>query len=159
MENKKYQIFISSTYRDLEKAREKVIETILGLYHFPIGMEMFSADDDEQWDIIQATIDVSDYYVVIIGHRYGSTTSDGIGFTEKEYDYAKQKGIPILAFIRDRNVPITNDERETSEEANKKLTAFIEKAQSNKMCDYWKNIDELTTKVAIALPKTFGRKP
>lgn len=159
MENKKYQIFVSSTYKDLIEARDKVMETILNLYHFPVGMEMFSADDSEQWEIIKDSIDVSDYYVVIIGHRYGSMTSDGIGYTEKEYDYAKEKGIPILAFIRDRNASTKPDERETSQEANAKLEAFIEKASSNKMCDYWNSIEDLSVKIAIALPKTFSRKP
>ena len=99
MENKKYQIFISSTYTDLIDARAKAMETILNIYHFPVGMEMFSAGDDEQWEIIKDTINVSNYYILIIGHRYGSTTDDGMGYTEKEYDYAKAKGIPILAFI------------------------------------------------------------
>ncbi|WP_096156198.1 DUF4062 domain-containing protein [Bacillus sp. FJAT-45066] len=78
MEHKKYQIFISSTYTDLIEARSKVIESILGMYHFPIGMEMFSAADDDQWTVIQSTIDMSDYYVLILGHRYGSVTDEGI---------------------------------------------------------------------------------
>ncbi|ECZ7129828.1 TPA: DUF4062 domain-containing protein, partial [Salmonella enterica subsp. enterica serovar Virchow] len=78
MENKKYQVFVSSTYVDLIDARKKIIETVLSLYHFPVGMEMFSADDSEQWDIIKETIDASDYYVIIIGHKYGSVSKDGI---------------------------------------------------------------------------------
>lgn len=40
---KKYQIFISSTYRDLKSARLKVRDAILSMYHFPVGMEMFGA--------------------------------------------------------------------------------------------------------------------
>ena len=55
MLNKKYQIFISSTFMDLEEERKAVQETILSMYQFPIGMEMFSADDEEQWEIIQET--------------------------------------------------------------------------------------------------------
>ncbi len=159
MEDKKYQIFISSTYRDLFKARESVIETILGLYHFPVGMEMFSADDDEQWEVIKETINYSDYYILLLGHRYGSETSDGISFTEKEYDYATAQGIPVMAFIRERNVPTTPDERDDDPEKLRKLTDFIQKATTNKMCDFWENEDGLATKVAIALPKAFRRKP
>jgi len=74
---KKYQIFISSTYIDLIEERQKVQDAILSLYHFPIGMEMFSAADEEQWKIIQETIDSSDYYILIIGHRYGSIIEEG----------------------------------------------------------------------------------
>jgi hypothetical protein len=159
MQDKKYQIFVSSTYQDLVEARDKIIETVLSLYHFPVGMEMFSADDSEQWEIVQETINVSDYYVIIIGHRYGSVTAEGISFTEKEYDYAKEKGLPILAFIRNRNVPTQPQERESTPEAARQLDAFIEKATSSKMCDFWDNIDDLATKVAIALPKIFRRNP
>lgn len=39
--NKKFQIFISSTYEDLIEERSKVVATILKSNHFPIGMEMF----------------------------------------------------------------------------------------------------------------------
>ena len=108
---KKYQIFISSTYVDLKDVREKVRDAILSIYHFPVGMELFGAADEEQWEIIQETIDSSDYYVLIIGQRYGSIISSGsdagISYTEKEFRYARQKGIPILAFIIKDNVDIT----------------------------------------------------
>lgn len=102
--DKKYQVFISSTYLDLIPEREKARDVILSMYHFPIGMEMFSAADEEQWEIIKETIDSSDYYVLIIGKRYGSTIPNdkpdaGISYTEKEYRYALSQGIPILTFI------------------------------------------------------------
>jgi cell division septum initiation protein DivIVA len=155
----KYQIFISSTYTDLISVRQKVRDTILSLYHFPVGMEMFSADDDEQWDVIKETIDSSDYYVLILGHRYGSETSEGISFTEKEYNYAKSKELPVLAFIRDRDVAVKSNERDDDPEKIKKLSQFIQKAQSNKMCDFWITPEELTTKVSIALHKMFKKKP
>ena len=44
---KKYQIFISSTFKDLQKARLKVRDAILSMYHFPVGMEMFGALDED----------------------------------------------------------------------------------------------------------------
>jgi len=136
VEEIKYQVFISSTYNDLIKAREKIIETILRLYHFPVGMEMFSADDDEQWDVIKDTIDISDYYIIIIGHRYGSETSEGISYTEKEYDYAKKKNIPILAFIQRREVATKPDEREDDPSKMKKLNALLRKQQKAKCVNF-----------------------
>ena len=74
---KKYQIFISSTYIDLKEPRVKVRDAILTMMHFPVGMEMFNAADEEQWEIIQETIDSSDYYVLILGQRYGSEIEEG----------------------------------------------------------------------------------
>lgn len=159
MIDKKYQIFVSSTYSDLVEAREKVIKTILGLINFPIGMEMFSADDDEQWTVIEETIKQSDYYIVIIGHRYGSEAKDGVSYTEKEYDYAKSLNIPVMAFIRERDVATTPHERDDDSNKIEKLNRFIDKAKGNKLCDFWSNPDELTTKVTVALFKAFQRHP
>lgn len=154
---KKYQIFISSTYLDLKEAREKVTKVILDLYHLPVGMEMFSADDDEQWKIITDAIDVSDYYILILGHRYGSLTNNGISYTEKEFNYAKSKGIPILTFVRERDVPTIASEREDNPELIKKLAKFIDKATKNRMGNFWKDISELEKQIAVALPKSFAR--
>ena len=62
-------------------------------------MQMFPASNDDQWTLIRQVIDDCDYYIVIIGGRYGSTDADGLSFTEKEYDYAVSKGIPVLGFV------------------------------------------------------------
>lgn len=159
MDEKKYQVFISSTYTDLISARAKVSEQILTMYHFPIGMEMFSAGNDDQWTVITNTIDKSDYYVIILGNRYGSLAEDGVSYTEKEYDYAKSNGIPIMAFIKDRNIPTAPSERESDLEIIKKLDNFIEKAKQNKMCNFWKNEDELSAQVTAALYKAFYSTP
>ena len=104
MPNAKYQIFISSTYQDLKEERDQVIKACLEMGHIPVGMEMFNAADEEQWKIITRHIDESDYYVVIVAQRYGSTV-DGISYTEKEYDYAVQQGVPALGFIINDSAP------------------------------------------------------
>lgn len=157
VQNKKFQIFISSTYKDLIDAREQVISTILSMYHFPVGMEMFSADDDEQWKIIQDTMKDSDYYILIIGHRYGSVTKEGISYTEKEYEYAKSLGIPIMSFVRNREVATTPDEREDNQSKKKKLDKFINKVTEGKMCEFWEKPEDLINKITIALVKSFSR--
>lgn len=157
---KKYQIFISSTYIDLIEERQKVQDAILSLYHFPIGMEMFSAADEEQWKIIQETIDSSDYYILIIGHRYGSIIEEGsdagISYTQKEFRYAKSKGIPILAFFADRSVPIDSKYLE-SDAAREKLDDFKDEVSHKRHIRTWYNSDDLKAKVLSALHMQFQR--
>lgn len=157
MLNKKYQIFISSTFKDLEEERKVVQETILSMYQFPIGMEMFSADDEEQWEIIQETIDSSDYYILIMGYRYGSITSEGISYTEKEYKYAKMKNIPILVFVREDNVPVTQDKIEDNEESKQKLKLFKADAMTGRIIKKWSNKEDLAKEVSLALQKQISR--
>ncbi|MHA0857385.1 DUF4062 domain-containing protein [Paenibacillus sp. CMAA1364] len=156
---KKYQIFISSTFTDLIDARSKVTKVILSMQHFPVGMEMFSAADDDQWTVIKKTIDISDYYVLILAHRYGSITNEGISYTEKEYDYARKIGLPILAFIMNRNASTTPSERESDPILQDKLETFVKKAMDSKMCGFWDSDEELASKVSVALVKEFNNNP
>lgn len=158
---KKYQIFISSTYEDLKEERKKVQDTILEMYQFPIGMEMFSAADEEQWEIIKETIDSSDYYVLIIGHRYGSIIEDGedagISYTEKEFRYAVAQKIPILAFIIDNKVPIIPNKMEDNGEKKKKLELFISEVMTGRTVQWWTSQEDLASKVMNSLNKQFNR--
>jgi hypothetical protein len=45
---KKYQVFVSSTYRDLSEERQEVMQALLELDCIPVGMELFPATDDDQ---------------------------------------------------------------------------------------------------------------
>lgn len=159
--DKKYQIFISSTYRDLIPERNKVRDTILSMYQFPIGMEMFSAANEDQWEIIKETIDSSDYYVLIIGKRYGTMIEDGpekgISYTEKEYQYAKSIGVPILAYIKKESV-ITADNADEDPEKLKKLKAFISDVTTGREVKWFESVDQLANEVTLSLHKEMGRK-
>lgn len=158
---KKYQIFISSTYEDLKEERKKVQDTILSMYQFPIGMEMFSAADEDQWEIIRETIDSSDYYVLIIGHRYGSVIEKGeyagISYTHREFRYALEQKIPVLAFLIDDCVAVTPKKMEQDADRKKKLERFKDEVKSGRMVQWWTSKDDLANKVSIALSKQINR--
>lgn len=158
---KKYQIFISSTYEDLKAVRAKAIHTILSMNQFPAGMELFSAADEEQWQIIKETIDSSDYYVLIVGRKYGSIINEGsdkgISYTEKEFNYAVKKGIPILAFIMDRNAALDGSKIETDPSKLARLNAFLEKVKNGRMVKFWKNEDEFSAQLSQSLYKSMMR--
>jgi histidinol phosphatase-like PHP family hydrolase len=96
---KKFQVFVSSTYEDLVEERQDALKSILDLGHIPAGMEGFFAADQEQFEYIKKIIDECDYYVLIIAGRYGSVDETELSYTEKEYDYAVSKGVTVLAFI------------------------------------------------------------
>lgn len=44
---KRYQVFISSTFEDLKEERKAIIETLLNAKYIPAGMEMFLASNEE----------------------------------------------------------------------------------------------------------------
>lgn len=155
--DKKYTIFVSSTQSDLRDERDAVAKAILELGHIPVGMEMFSAADEQQWQLIRRQIDESDYYVVIVAHRYGSLAGN-ISYTEREYDYAVQKGIPVLGFIIEDNANWPVDRVDQDAVARDRLNAFKAKVK-NRMVSFWTNADQLNTKVLTALSKQFVLTP
>ena len=160
---KKYQFFISSTYEDLKEERNKAIQAILTMNQFPIGMEMFSAANDDQWKIIKEAIDSSDFYILIIGNRYGSIEdTTGISYTEKEFDYAVEKKIPVLAFIVDNSMSMIPDRFDSDPQKIAKLNAFKEKVkQSGRYVKFWKNVDNLETLISQSISKAVlrGNRP
>lgn len=157
MNSTKYQVFISSTYSDLTEERESIIKAILEMYHIPIGMEMFSAEDEDQWEIIRRTIEVSDYYILVLGLRYGSKTSDDISFTQKEYEYALEKKIPILAFVMDDMVSLPKDRRDDDLSEINNFRKLVLK--NSKMAQFWETKDQLIRNVSISLMKQIMQKP
>src|SRR5258705_11287944 len=97
--DKVYQVFVSSTYEDLKGERQDVTNSLAKAGYIAAGMELFPATDQQQLEYIQRVIGRSDYYVVIVGGRYGSLAENGLSYTENEFDYARSRGIPVLAFL------------------------------------------------------------
>jgi len=154
---KKYQIFVSSTYEDLQDERDLVIKAILEMGHIPVGMEMFSAGDEQQWKLIQTQINDCDYYVIISAFKYGSLDGD-IGYTEKEYEYAVQIGVPVLGFLIDEGVDWPANKIEKNALKVEKLELFKNKIRS-KIVSFWKDKNDLYGKVSISLMKQFNTNP
>lgn len=157
--DKKYTVFISSTYEDLKDERSKVIDALLKMDCFPVGMEYFNAADESQWEVIKSLILECDYYVLIIAGRYGSIESEsGKSYTQKEYEFAIENNIPIISFLHGdiENLPACNVEKEGI--AKEKLNEF-RKVASKKLCRFWKNTEELTSNVILSLTNLKKTKP
>lgn len=157
--DKRYQVFISSTFADLKEERKGIMQAIIELDCFPAGMEMFPATDSEQFEYIKTIIDESDYYVLIVAGRYGSVAEDGVSYTEKEFDYAKKKGIPILAFVKKDIENITVKKTDQDLEKQEKLELFRNKALDGRMANFWDTADELKYKIHSSLSKQFKTHP
>lgn len=154
MNNKKYQVFISSTYADLIEERKKILDILFMADCIPAGMEAFVAADTEQFEVIKKVIDLCDYYVLIIGKRYGSIHPDtGKSYTEMEYDYAIEQGIPVLVFAIDDNIKLAPDKIETDEDKIEKLRKFRTRAMTNRLASIWGSTEDLTGKLAISIMK------
>ena len=132
---RKFSIFISSTYEDLKKERQALIGVALENNFIPVGMEQFHAAPTSQWNVITKMIDECDFYLLIIGGRYGSIDEEtGISYTEKEYNYAKTKKLPVLVLIKESSA-ITESEQDTGDDRYvkmQKLDEFRKRVKNDK---------------------------
>lgn len=156
--DKRYQVFVSSTFRDLELERQEVMQALLELDCIPSGMELFPAANETQWDLIKKVIDDCDYYVLIIAGRYGSLGTDGIGYTEMEYRYALSVGKPTIAFLHRNPGKIISENCESSREGKEQLAAFRASVEK-KLCKQWDSAQELGSVVSRSLIQLIKSTP
>ncbi|MBK6942941.1 MAG: DUF4062 domain-containing protein [Planctomycetes bacterium] len=156
--DRRFQVFVSSTFRDLQDERQQVMQALLELDCMPSGMELFPASDESKWTLITRVIDDCDYYLVIIGGRYGSVDADGISFTEREYDYAVKAKIPVLAFLHNDPDAIPAGRSELDRAAREKLDAFRAKAET-RICKHWRTPEELGGVVSRSLIQMIKLQP
>ncbi|MDF2392888.1 DUF4062 domain-containing protein [Aeromonas sp. 2MA4] len=158
--NKRYQVFVSSTFTDLKDERSAVIQTLMKMDCIPAGMELFPAMDEEQFEFIKKVIDDCDYYLLILGARYGSISQDdGLSYTEKEYLYAKEKGMKIIALIHEDpdQLPVSKTDKDSS--LSEKLGIFRSAVCTGRMVQFWKHASELPGAVALSLLQTIKTYP
>jgi hypothetical protein len=160
MTDRRYQVFVSSTFIDLKEEREAVIRALLEMNCIPAGMELFPAIDEEQFEFIKRVIDDCDYYVIILAARYGSSISpDGISYIEKEYDYAVSRKIPVLAFLHRFPGSIAADKVELGPDARERLSRFRDKLKTGRLVREWETSKDLRAEVALSLPQTIKVHP
>lgn len=153
-------MFVSSTYLDLREERQSVIQALLIAGCIPAGMELFPAGNDEKWRLIQRVINECDYYVLVVGGKYGSLDpTTELSYTEMEFDYAESIGKPIMAFLHGAPGKLTGDQIELEAELREKLDAFRAKVEAARMVKYWNTPAELPGHVALALMETREHYP
>lgn len=155
---KRYQVFVSSTFNDLQHERQEVMHALLELDCIPCGMELFPAADDSQWELIKKVIDDCDYYLLIVGGRYGSLADDGLSYTEKEYDYAISQKKPTIAFLHKEPGSIAVSKSEQTDVGKEKLQAFRKKVEV-KLCKHWVDAKDLGSVVSRSLVQLIKARP
>lgn len=157
MVEKRYQVFVSSTFQDLIEERQEIIQALLELDCIPSGMELFPAANEDQWTLIKKVIDDCDYYIVVIAGKYGSIGPSGISYTEMEYRYALERGKPILAFLLKNIEKLAFDRVENDPDKRQRLNELVAFAKQ-KMVRFWETPVELGSVVSrslIQLTKNF----
>jgi hypothetical protein len=161
---KRYEIFISSTFKDLTDERQIVRDAIVRQDNFPNGMELFYGGRPP-WNIIEKAINSCDYYILIVGGRYGSIkpndNPEGLSFTECEYRLACKLGKEILPLILSEeglaNLP--KEKREIQREGKTKLERLRKHLKAAHRIMEWTGLEELRNKLPNELSGWIEKHP
>lgn len=141
--DRRFQVFISSTFLDLQEERREAMMALLETDAIPAGMELFQAADANQWEYIRQVIKQCDYYLLILGGRYGSMHESGLSYTEMEFDFAVAQKKPVMAFIKSDIENLPAKYVEDTPEGRKKLDVFRAKVMKDRMCRHFRAASDL----------------
>lgn len=145
--DKRFQVFVSSTYEDLREERATVIKALLQLDCFPSGMELFPAADDDSLTLIKSMIDDCDYYLIILAGRYGSLERlSGKSYTHLEYEHALAMGKPTIALLHSDPGSLPTNDSEKTDDGRRRLEGFRAELRE-KNCRLWADLSELVAAV------------
>lgn len=159
--DKRFQVFVSSTFTDLIEERRQVTEQLLRLRCIPSGMELFTASGRPPWNVIEAALETTDYMVLILAGRYGSISSkDDRSYTEREYDHAIELGIPVLAFLHAKPNRLPAEDYDNGA-LGEKRDAFWKKVSDSERhtVQYWRDAQDLVQEVGTAISEAIRTEP
>lgn len=160
-EKKKLQVFVSSTYIDLKEERQAAVQAILTAGHIPAGMELFSAGDQSQMEVIKRWIDESDVFLLILGGRYGSIEPESQkSYTHLEYEYALEKGKALFAVVITKehlNEKITQFGMDVIETRNTDKLEKFRSLVSSRMVRFWSDSKDIKLAILETLSE-FSRR-
>jgi len=155
---KRYQAFVSSTFHDLQEERQEVMQALLELDCIPSGMELFPAANEDQWTLIKKVIDDCDYYIVLVGGRYGSVDQTGTSYTEREYLYALERAKPVIGFLHKDPGTLPANRCEDDPVKKQRLEKFRSLVEQ-KVCRFWDSPADLGSQVSRSLVKLIKSHP
>ena len=151
MPSKVYNIYLSSTWLDLQEERKEVKEAVHNFLETKfVGMEYFAGAREENSEVISLQeLEPCDLYIGLLGPRRGS------GLVRKEYDYAIELGKDIYWYVMDKEA-LANSEFET-EEPNE-MEKFVKQIQEKQLPREFSDKNQLSRFVTTDICKWLIRK-
>jgi hypothetical protein len=165
------KVYISSTYRDLQRHRSAVATVLRRMGHQPIGMEDYVAEGARPLHRCLADVTACDAYVGIMAWRYGfvptspgaagtqlpkGTTLGSTSITEFELRQAaeSQKPIPVLIFLLDHDAewPASQIDAVSGEgEQGKAIARLRQEVAQQYLVSHFRTPDDLASLVSAAV--------
>ncbi|EXR20516.1 hypothetical protein J671_0414 [Acinetobacter sp. 1130196] len=120
----RYQIFISTSGREMQPERMVLSQTLVSMGFFAWGLEYRSPLTTT---LARRQIDESDYIVLLLGSQYGEQSISGASYFALEYEYALSRAKPIVVFMHEQPESREMHLQEAHPQLKEKFLAFRKK--------------------------------
>lgn len=157
MIDKRYHVFISSSGVDMRPERSVLTQTLASLGFFSWGLE---ARTPLTTAFARRQIDDCDYFVILLGSRYGDMSASGVSYVHLEYIYAITKQKPVLVILHESPETRAPELQELSKEGQRKFEEFRRQLQRERdMVVTFREPKELEVILRHAMPQLTQRYP
>ena len=104
MLDKRYQVFITTSGKEMQPERVVISQTLIGIGFFSWGLEQRTPLSTA---FARRQIDDCDYVLLLLGSQYGEQSVSGVSYLQLEYIYAVTKQKPVIVFMHES--PDTRD--------------------------------------------------
>lgn len=143
------KVFVSSTSHDLREERNTVRDSLSRMGLGFIGMEIFGSSPMSPLEECIQKVTEADIFILIIAHRYGTITKNGMSYSESEYEAALNKRIPCFIYFKDEQTPVLPSYIEQDPFARDKLQAFKDRLKEQHVISWFSSPEDLA-RIAVA---------
>jgi Domain of unknown function (DUF4062) len=155
MIDKRYHVFISTTGADMQPERSVLAQTLASLGFFSWGLEIRTPLTTA---FARRQIDDCDYFVILLGSRYGELSASGVSYLHLEYIYAVTKQKPVLVLLHEAPESRALEVQETTKEGQRKFEDFRRQLQRDRdMVVTFRELRELEVALRHAMPQLTQR--
>lgn len=156
---KRYQVFISSTFSDLQQERAVLTQALPVFGCLPRGMEINPAGPNA-WAAIRGLIDEADYYILLLGSRYGKLSPSGISYVHMEYVNATTKRKPMLVLMHEAPEKRSLACQEGTPDGRRQFNDFRNTVLKGPgLIAYWRDERDLELVIRQHLPQLIEKYP
>jgi hypothetical protein len=157
MLDKRYQVFITTSGKEMQPERMVVSQTLIGMGFFSWGLEQRTPLSTA---FARRQIDDCDYVLLLLGSQYGEQSVSGVSYLQLEYIYAVTKQKPIIVFMHE--APETRDEclQECKPALKEKFCEFRNQLQKEvEQVVTYRTLRDLELAVRSYMPQMLERYP
>jgi hypothetical protein len=157
MIDKRYHVFISTTGADMQSERTVLAQTLVSQGFFSWGLEHRTPLTTA---FARRHIDDCDYFILMLGSRYGELSASGVSYLHLEYIYAVTKQKPILVLLHESPDNRLAELQEPTQDGRIKFQDFRRQLQREReMIVTYRDLRDLEMAIRHAMPQFVNRYP